>query len=221
MVHLIKSSRMTCFEVEVDISEVEKSLSMMLGYSFSLSGPVQAMDDYPITQLIHEEYVVFVCSTTGQGEEPDNMKSFWKFLLRKNLPSNSLACLRFVQYLLKSESRICVSLLHDSEHNSPVSSINRFGVLGLGDSSYSKFNYAAKKLYRRLLNLGALPLVPLGLADDQHDLGADAVVDPWILGLWECISQKLSVITNFSKSTMKISARSGIQYSNTSDAQLP
>lgn len=123
---------------------------------YHLSGPVQAMDDYSITQLIHEKVVVFVCSTTGQGEEPDNMKNFWKFLLRKNLPPNSLQQLKFA-------------------------------VLGLGDSSYAKFNYAAKKLYRRLLNLSATPLLPLGLADDQHDLGSDAIVDPWISQLWECL----------------------------------
>ena len=34
-----------------------------------------------------------------------------------------------------------------------------------------RFNFVAKKLYRRLLQLGASPLVPLALADDQHDLG--------------------------------------------------
>jgi len=34
-----------------------------------------------------------------------------------------------------------------------------------------RFNFVAKKLYRRLLILGATALVPLGLADDQHDLG--------------------------------------------------
>ena len=33
-----------------------------------------AMDDYPIKDLIEEHLVVFVCSTTGQGDEPDNMK---------------------------------------------------------------------------------------------------------------------------------------------------
>jgi len=64
----------------------------------------------------------------------------------------------------------------------------RFAVLGLGDSSYAKFNYAAKKLYRRLLQLGGKPLLHLGLADDQHDLGADAVADPWILDLWSRLS---------------------------------
>lgn len=94
-------------------------------------GPVLPMDNYPISQLIHEKFVLFVCATTGQGDEPDNMKKFWRFLLRKNLPSNSLCKVKF-------------------------------GVLGLGDSSYSKFNFVAKKLHKRLLQLGAEPLIDIG-----------------------------------------------------------
>ena len=39
--------------------------------------------------------VVFVCATTGQGDEPDNMKQFWRFLLRKSLPHDSLAAVQF------------------------------------------------------------------------------------------------------------------------------
>lgn len=122
-------------------------------------GPVRAMDEYPISELVFEQLVIFVCSTTGQGDQPNNMKKFWRFLLRKSLPANSLQNLRF-------------------------------GVLGLGDSSYVKFNHVAKKLYRRLESLGGLPLCPVGLADDQHDLGADAVIDPWIEALWHRL-QKL------------------------------
>ncbi|KAG6455741.1 NADPH-dependent diflavin oxidoreductase 1 [Manduca sexta] len=112
-------------------------------------GPVLAMDDYPISQLIHEEYVIFVCSTTGRGVEPDNMGHFWKFLLRANLPSNSLVKLKY-------------------------------GVLGLGDSSYAQFNFAGKKLHRRLKQLGATPLLDIGLCDYQHDLGHDGVMSPWV-----------------------------------------
>ena len=41
-----------------------------------------------------------------------------------------------------------------------------------------------KKLYRRLLQLGGRPLAPLALGDDQHDLGPDAEVDPWIKTFW-------------------------------------
>lgn len=94
-------------------------------------GPVQALDEYPVSRLIHEEFAIFVVATTGQGDEPDNMKRFWKFLLRKNLPTNSLAKLKY-------------------------------GVLGFGDSSYTKFNFAAKKLHKRLMQLGATPLLDIG-----------------------------------------------------------
>ena len=31
-----------------------------------------------------------MCSTTGMGDVPDNMKSFWKFLLRKKHANNML-----------------------------------------------------------------------------------------------------------------------------------
>ncbi|XP_068234531.1 NADPH-dependent diflavin oxidoreductase 1 isoform X1 [Palaemon carinicauda] len=59
----------------------------------------------------------------------------------------------------------------------------KFGVIGLGDSSYQKFNFAAKRLNNLLMLLGGQSLVKIGLGDDQHDLGPDFVVDSW-LKLW-------------------------------------
>ncbi|XP_067662793.1 NADPH-dependent diflavin oxidoreductase 1-like [Haliotis asinina] len=115
---------------------------------------VSELDSYQVADLIHEPLVIFVCATTGQGDPPDNMKRFWRFILRKNLPINSLGQVHFA-------------------------------VLGLGDSSYQKFNVVAKKLFRRLLQLSGQSLVSVGLADDQHDLGPDAVIDPWLTSLWE------------------------------------
>lgn len=61
--------------------------------------------------------------------------------------------------------------------------------MGLGDSSYTQFNHAAKKLYRRLIQLGGKPLCDVGLADDQHDLGSYAVIDPWIDNLWIVLAE--------------------------------
>ncbi|XP_004613420.2 NADPH-dependent diflavin oxidoreductase 1 isoform X1 [Sorex araneus] len=115
---------------------------------------VQALDSYPVVNLIHEPLVIFVCATAGQGDPPDNMKNFWKFIFRKNLPLTSLCQLDFA-------------------------------VLGLGDSSYARFNFVAKKLHRRLLQLGGSALLPVCLGDDQHDLGPDAAVDPWLQELWD------------------------------------
>ncbi|KAL2782290.1 NADPH-dependent diflavin oxidoreductase 1 isoform b [Daubentonia madagascariensis] len=130
---------------------------------------VQALDSYPVVNLINEPLVIFVCATAGQGDPPDNMKNFWKFIFRKNLPSTSLCRMDFA-------------------------------VLGLGDSSYAKYNFVAKKLHRRLLQLGGSALLPLCLGDDQHELGPDAAVDPWLRDLWEKVlelypvPQDLSVI---------------------------
>lgn len=111
------------------------------------------MNAYEVPNLIHEQLVLFVCSTTGVGEEPENMKLFWKFLLRKSLPADSLCGMRFA-------------------------------VIGFGDSSYLKFNFVAKKLHKRLTQLGGVALMDVALCDDQHDLGPSAVYLPWLQQLW-------------------------------------
>jgi len=123
------------------------------GERLHFSTEVSSMDSFDVRRLPTSPLVVYVTSTTGQGEEPDNMKKTWKFLLRKNLPTTSL-------------------------------SGQRFGVIGLGDSSYAKFNHVAKKLSKRLAQLGGLQLLAAGLGDDQHDLGPDFVIDPWLESFW-------------------------------------
>ena len=69
----------------------------------------------------------------------------------------------------------------------------QYACLGLGDSSYVKFNYAAKKLSKRLQQLGAKQVIPLGLCDDQHDHGLSAVALPWMKQLWQQIENDLGV----------------------------
>ena len=101
--------------------------------------------------------VVFVASTTGQGDDPENMKDFFKTLWahRQNK-----------------------TLLHGL----------KYGVIALGDSSYQKFNYSGKRLNNLLSLLGANTIVKIGLADDQHDLGPDFVVDEWLPEFWQKLS---------------------------------
>ena len=67
----------------------------------------------------------------------------------------------------------------------------RHAVFGLGDSSYAKFNFAAKRLARRLAQLGSPALVPLGLGDDQEALGLDQALEPWAQSLWEALAAAL------------------------------
>ncbi|VAI56440.1 unnamed protein product [Triticum turgidum subsp. durum] len=64
-----------------------------------------------------------------------------------------------------------------------------YAVFGLGDSTYGKYNYPAKKLDRRLFNLGAERITEKGLGDDQHSSGYEGALDPWLLILWKSLNQ--------------------------------
>ncbi|KUI68704.1 NADPH-dependent diflavin oxidoreductase 1 [Cytospora mali] len=59
----------------------------------------------------------------------------------------------------------------------------RFTTFGLGDSSYPKFNWAARKLQKRLLQLGAIEFHPAGEGDERHDNGIDSIYLPWFQDL--------------------------------------
>ncbi|CAD6229967.1 unnamed protein product [Miscanthus lutarioriparius] len=119
---------------------------------------VLSMDSFDPSRLPSERFVVFVVSTTGQGDPPDSMKGFWRYLLRKDLDRQWL----------------------EGIHHA---------VFGLWDSGYQKYNFAAKKLDRRLLHLGAEPVLEIGLGDDQHPSGYEGALDPWLLSLWKSLNE--------------------------------
>ncbi|KAI3332103.1 riboflavin synthase domain-like protein [Xylariaceae sp. AK1471] len=113
---------------------------------------LEEMDDVGLSDLLQYSLIVFVISTTGQGDLPKNARKFWKSLLRKRLPPN---CLRQVN----------------------------FTTFGLGDSSYFQYNWAARKLHKRLKQLGAREFLPCGEADERHEDGIDGTFLPWCLSL--------------------------------------
>jgi sulfite reductase alpha subunit-like flavoprotein len=76
---------------------------------------IHPVDNFPLDNLHINNTWIIVVSTTGEGEVPRNMKTFWKFLLRKSLPANFLTHLQYA-------------------------------IFGLGDSSYEKYNAAARYL---------------------------------------------------------------------------
>ncbi|KNC47866.1 NADPH-dependent diflavin oxidoreductase 1 [Thecamonas trahens ATCC 50062] len=60
-----------------------------------------------------------------------------------------------------------------------------FAVFALGDSGYRLYNAAGRKLFKRLSQLGAYPVIPRGEGDDQHPHGLDGALHPWLDLLWE------------------------------------
>ncbi|KAI0447056.1 riboflavin synthase domain-like protein [Xylaria telfairii] len=113
---------------------------------------LEEMNDVELRDLLQYSLVVFVISTTGQGDLPKNARKFWKSLLRKRLAPNCLGQVKFTTF-------------------------------GLGDSSYFQYNWAARKLHKRLEQLGAIEFLPRGEADERHDDGIDGTFLPWCLTL--------------------------------------
>lgn len=58
---------------------------------------IKALDDYNIFETERKQCMIFICSTTGQGEEPENMKTFWRYMLKKDLTTTLLSNLRYVK----------------------------------------------------------------------------------------------------------------------------
>ncbi|KAI3462527.1 hypothetical protein Pfo_019190 [Paulownia fortunei] len=111
---------------------------------------VLSIDEFQPSDLPNKEAVIFVVSTTGQGDNPDSMKNLTKEWLKG---------------------------VH-------------YAVFGLGDSSYQKYNFVAKKLDKRLSDLGAMAIIERGLGDDQHPSGYEGALDPWMSALWNMLYQK-------------------------------
>jgi|EP00945_MAST-04E_sp_MAST-4E-sp1_P006819 sulfite reductase alpha subunit-like flavoprotein len=59
---------------------------------------VHALDDYDWKRFPGEDLVVFVVSTTGDGDAPDNMVEFWKFIRKRNLPATALSNVLFTVF---------------------------------------------------------------------------------------------------------------------------
>ncbi|KAG7401195.1 NADPH-dependent diflavin oxidoreductase 1 [Phytophthora boehmeriae] len=70
-----------------------------------LDTQVSAMDDFPVAQLLPQcSTMVFVVSTTGDGEAPENMRRSWRALLRKTLGSEWLTGVRIAVFGLGDSS---------------------------------------------------------------------------------------------------------------------
>ncbi|TGO29521.1 hypothetical protein BPAE_0014g00720 [Botrytis paeoniae] len=82
----------------------------------------------------------------------------------------------------KNARKFWNSLLRKRLPPNCLSHVN-FTTFGLGDSSYAKFNFASRKLHKRLEQLGGNEIYPRGEADEQHDEGVDGTFLSWYIDL--------------------------------------
>ena len=131
------------------------------GRARGLKTSVLAMEDYPVEDLPSEENIVFITSTAGQGEFPQNGLPFWDAV--KDNTDLDLATVNF-----------SVFGLGDS-HYWPRKE----------DKIY--YNKPAKDLDRLLTNLGGQRLADVGLGNDQDPDGYQTGYTEWEPKIWQAL----------------------------------
>lgn len=149
-----------------DGGAAEKKAKRLAGRATArcLSTTLATLDSMPLETLLEEEYVVFITSTAGQGEPPQNGRSFFKAL----------------NTAVSRGEKIFDKL--------------KFSVFGMGDSHYwprpedaHYYNKPGKDLDSRLEKLGGERLSSLGLGDDQDADGAETGYKIWETLLWKAL----------------------------------
>ncbi|KAF2645560.1 thiamine diphosphate-binding protein [Massarina eburnea CBS 473.64] len=120
-----------------------------------------AMDDYPLEDLSTEQNVVLLTSVAGQGEFPQNGRTFWEAV--KDSTDLDLATVNFAVFGL------------GDSHYWPRKE----------DKIY--YNKPAKDLHARLVTLGGKALAEVGLGDDQDPDAYQTAYSEWEPKLWQVL----------------------------------
>ncbi|KAG6042270.1 hypothetical protein E4U41_000014 [Claviceps citrina] len=131
------------------------------GRARGLKTTVMVMEDYPVEDLPREENIVFITSTAGQGEFPQNGVAFWDAL--KDSTDLDLAGVNFSVFGL------------GDRHYWPRKE----------DKIY--YNKPAKDLDRVLGNFGGKRFVEVGLGDDQDPDGYQTGYQEWEPKVWQAL----------------------------------
>ncbi|KAJ7445816.1 hypothetical protein B0H11DRAFT_2086980 [Mycena galericulata] len=134
------------------------------GTARGLTTTIATLDSMSLEGLAQEQYVAFLTSVAGQGEPPQNGRTFFKAL--------NAAVARGDQILTNL----------------------RYTVFGMGDSHYwprpedaQYYNRPSKDLDARLEKLGGERVAPLGLGDDQDADGPQTGYKIWEPLIWKAL----------------------------------
>uniref|UniRef100_D8Q1Z0 NADPH-dependent diflavin oxidoreductase 1 n=1 Tax=Schizophyllum commune (strain H4-8 / FGSC 9210) TaxID=578458 RepID=D8Q1Z0_SCHCM len=98
-----------------------------------------------------------------------------------------------------------------------------FTIFGLGDSAYEKFCWPAKVLNARLRGLDAHEILARGEGDDQHTMGIDGALEPWMAKLLDTLLAlyPLPEGTSIAGPVSRPPPRVALKTAKTSDLPLP
>lgn len=152
------------------------------------------------------------------GTETNNAKDVGELIFRycKNRRLPVVCCESVVQFKWTAKSQIVVFVvattgdgevprdmkdfwghLLQKKLGSDYLSLLEFAVFGLGDSSYAKYNAVARRLDTRLKQVGGTCLLERGLGDDQHPVGYQGALNPWLVELMKILVNRFPLPEGF------------------------
>ena len=140
------------------------------------STTVLPLDSFSLERLSSTPLLIIITSTQGNGDPPDNAKSFYRALLRRGLPPSALSSVQF-------------------------------SVFGLGDSGYPIYNAIARRVYQRMLDLGAVSVCRRGLGDDQDEHGYEDGWEEWRSDLWAALRERIAWLRDLPEESIDTSRR--------------
>ncbi|XP_066546931.1 nitric oxide synthase 3 isoform X2 [Amia ocellicauda] len=161
---------------------------------------VVCMDDYDIVNLQHENLVLVVTSTFGNGDPPENGEMFSKALMEMSHPSssesqqrrsykvrfNSLSKMDDILEHLKRGPR----LSSNTESAGPLGTM-RFSVFGLGSRAYPHFCAFAHAVDTRFEELGGERILEMGEGDEL--CGQEESFRNWAKGVFKAACETFCV----------------------------
>ncbi|KAI9255628.1 hypothetical protein BDA99DRAFT_442200 [Phascolomyces articulosus] len=116
-----------------------------------------------LDQVPEDSLAIFVMATYGEGEPTDNAQEFWDLLENPEF----------------------------SEGGNDLKNL-RYFIFGLGNSSYTYYNWVSKTVDEKLTEFGAARIGELGMGDDENSLEDD--FEAWQDGqLWPLFGDALQV----------------------------
>jgi NADPH-ferrihemoprotein reductase len=147
-----------------------KSLARELSARYNIASMAADLDDYDHSHLADfpkNKFAVFILSTYGEGDPPDNTLDFCSVL-------GQFRCSEAGEKLLENL---------------------RYAAFGLGNRNYAKFNKVVDIADESLQVLGAERLTPVGRGDESTG-STDREFGEWKMSLFKCLEKDLGVKEN-------------------------
>ncbi|XP_041456958.1 nitric oxide synthase, endothelial-like [Lytechinus variegatus] len=156
------------------------------------------MDEYDVMNLEHENLLLVVTSTHGNGEPPSNGQDFCRYLMEMSENNNNVSSIPQSPVSPRCEKFCDGNPLTEATseggfklRGSGILGSLSYGVFGLGSSIYPYFCAFARGVDLMFDTLGGDRLVDMGWGDEMR--GLDETFDGWLIKTFMAACEKFHI----------------------------